>query len=818
MAKEQGGNAQINQQFALGETLTEQPQVFDVPLDTLMYGVANGQSVKMALVDVLASALGIPQSAVAYFPNRETAASNVSGLPANVTALLVLEGGNMVLRARAFATPDPLQNGQWGVAFVSVAQEFPTYLYGGGTGEILTKASAADLNFDWSSPQQVVDAATILAVNVQMPDGESVEEALTSVADRPASQVPTDQPGVSVQDALQVDSAQAYLDSSKIYPMGARVSAKTGEAWDIVPPGTANSSIHPKSGQTIRAVPSGAVISAPAIKDPFSRNITDAAHTALARGQDFLVPYDGQGAFIVSDTIEIGRQQSVKGNGLVILDFDNTDEGKEMFRFGYGYAGHNKLAGMTLRDKNPFTSTLYSISGDADLGGAQWKNYFERMYGYRFGVGVHFKGEDREDWASENAWMSCKFVNCKIGILAENDQALNNTFYQTDFENYDDSDSGTTDDQFTILKMTRGGGFNFHGCSLIGRGKFLHYVPGANSTHRKPFSGAIVNVTDCRAELRNSSPADPQFTTDGWIYQDPSGNYSDYRWLDINVKGMKWVVYGGQPDILRYARNLQVQFSSCEASGGRVIAKQYPVANSYSFATSPLSEGRTALVGARSRVVIGDDCSGISYRHGGVFGDVTEYGTIDTTRAAPVLNSGQGFIGAISQIVDADGFIDYASGPSASEMGRGYMPSEPRRMVYNNYGEIPEDEVKFIAPYKGRPVRWGIYKVPNTYTVDCNYELRIVKNKAQWTGTRIVDGVTVPAPSFPNDSYLLGSTGSLANQAGGREYDISFPSNGAVLGTGVAQLSAEWLEGRMIFRRVGGSGPRLIGNFWVEYW
>lgn len=594
------------------------------------------------------------------------------------------------------------------------------------------------------------------------------------------------------------DDASAFLMAAglapgDLLPLG-KHKAKTGELWTV---GGSDATFrpHPFTGQPFRAEAVDATLSAPALKDPFSRDITDALQTAMARNLDFVIPDDGD-VFTISDTIEVGNGVKISGNGRTRLRVLDEDFATEVFRFGSGKGGYNKLSGFIIANQNAHASDLFRITADRAQG-PQWKNLFERIYAYRFKTAITFDGFSQEDWASENTFLSCKFVNCRTGILAANDQAVNNTFYQCDFENYDETVEGVSivDAQNDILKITRGGAYNFHDCSLIGRGSMIHYVPDTGTT---PFSAGHINIESCRAELRSSNPTGSLYTTNGWIYQDPAGEFNNYRELTVNVKNTLMIMYGGSIDLARYRERLTLNLDGVTARGGRATVRQFPTSRTYTYP-----------YGVNSRVTISDNCSGITSAYGGTNGEVTPYGTIDTASASPVNDHGRAMVSITSQNIDDVNFVSVFGGGSAGIIGRGYAKKDSTRMVYTGAGTFVAD-LLFIAPHNGKPYKWGLYKYPSSIDAAPNYELWIVKNKADWVNPAALD--------FATDAYNLGETGGLGGFAGGKEFFVNFPTSATVLGSATAGVSPLWSEGRMAIRRKTGTTVTLTGHFWIDFW
>lgn len=426
------------------------------------------------------------------------------------------------------------------------------------------------------------------------------------------------------------------------------------------------------------------------------------------------------------------------------------------------------------------------ISGYPIVTTPNWKNTFTRCRFDNFKIGVEFTTDGSitdgtlMDFASESAFIHCKFKNCRTTVINRNQQAYNTSFYQTDMENDD------VGEQYPLIVDETGCGINIHGGSLIGKGRLYTWKRPSGST--SIFSQSILNLTDCRVELR--SPHIGQV-----FYQDPTGVYTGVNNVIINAVNLTILGFSQTLDLLYYAGRMKAKFVNLEVTSATLNVRNFPVAG-VAAATTAGAQSQVQVTGNNSVLFVEDL--------------TTTFGATDRRFPGAVSIQGGGLNNSGAFSTAADGFSSLIS-PPMEKLSYGLGAANVRRIVWNDPNEtFGFKNVKAILPQGAKLLNLIVWKQPVRFASDIRFNLYLVKDAALWVtpGTFAVGTDTIAT---------VASTGTTVNVAGFFSVPVKLLSN--VLGNRMdAGYGTSWTEGRIYIEEDAAFSTAFFGGFvGVEY-
>lgn len=485
----------------------------------------------------------------------------------------------------------------------------------------------------------------------------------------------------------------------------------------------------------------------------------------------------------VTNTLAIGYgvgKTHINGNGATIV-FHNSDIDKPLFSLT-PYSSHSLIENIAIEDSIKGTSTAVRIASyPVQPTGPNWKNLFRNVRVSDFKTGAHFttNGDPTEPeqsgWASENLFLHCKFRNCRVSVLLDNMQSVNNTFSATDIEN---DDSG---EQYEMIRYNAGGGMTVENASLIGRGWVFTWkgLPGL-------FVNSNISFTNCRIEARSGHIRQ-------LIYQEyDDGLYAANR-IFISMNEVNVEPFTQNLDLIHFSGRMYFSGNGISGSSGSIAVRQFPVAG----ISGALGVGNFASVKINNSIGIRsiEDTTATSV-----------YGSYNKRYSVPVEIDDQFSSTNGSNQTDAKGFI-VANNPSLSMIGYGLSNVKSSRLVFNDPNEfVGFESVKFILPKYATPTKLIMFKQPVRFSINIQYKLYIVKDVQQWANQNAFNPVT--------DAYLVADTGDTNGKSGFFEAPIQMTQNtiGYRMQGGVSDT---WTEGRMYLENSGGAFAGFAG---VEYY
>ena len=474
-----------------------------------------------------------------------------------------------------------------------------------------------------------------------------------------------------------------------------------------------------------------------------------------------------EGNYLVKDTIIFNKRNAHHwvSKGKVDIIFENTVQNKPLFLLDTENA-FSSLKGFFLTDKNKGTSTAIRLRDMREPGStSNWKNYFERLHVRHFNIGVVFDAFGSaadgsltsQDFCSESLFSHCRFRNCRTAVLNRNQQALNNTFIQTDLENDDDGE------QYTLIRDEAGGGLNFYGGSLIGRGRFFEWIVPVGST---AWNQSALNMVNCRMEVRAGHIGQV-------FYQDPAGSYTGFSNCNIRVTDCTWTLFGQTVDLIHYTGRVSAIFK-----GGSVINGNFLVRN---FAVAGISGSNNT--GSQGRVLV-IDYSNTTY----IAGESDIYGTIQKRHRGivDILGSNNN---SRTMTPDADGFWDRRLVETYTKPF-GLCNPEFKRMIWNDpsFGSGFK-EVKFLLPIEAQITKLICFKQPVRRFNNMTLNAYLVKDKSFWIDPSNFNKET--------DAILVCSLNCPVNTYGYFDKNIN-PSTTLLGNVFEAGNSDQWQEGRFL--------------------
>lgn len=521
----------------------------------------------------------------------------------------------------------------------------------------------------------------------------------------------------------------------------------------------------------------------------------------LAKAKELARPLElPPGLITFTQTLEIDFKAIIRGQGreTAILQFKNTIPNAPAILLKRG-STKSSFSDFLLRDENANMSTGIRMTDSlSETGSPCWKNAFNYIDISGFSTGLHITSANPLNGATHahcdgNVFIGCRFGNCRISILNQNCQAVNNQFYGLVINNADSAwlnGQTITDTNFEMLRDEAGGGFNITGLDMIGRGKLYTwlYPTGGSGLFQ---GSASFKATDVRGELRS--------THNGVIIEEGvHGNASAGMQMDISVQDARFITFGQSVDLFRFAGKLKAQFNNVSAvyGTGKLTVRLYP------------TSGRSANTSGALADVYLVNCGKVYYEKA----TTSPYGTYDISSTPSVVfdNDHTSSTNA-SYVIDALGFREMQSGGSIQQLGFGlnFAGGNSGRLIFNNdntaTGAASEAEVKFKLPKYARPVKAFLYKLPVRFADNVGIDVYVVKDNARWVNPASFDIAT--------DATLVATSPITTNQAGYFEYPLVLASN--IVGSAFQSGFNTWLEGRMLFKAKGGAS--FIGWFGIEY-
>lgn len=498
------------------------------------------------------------------------------------------------------------------------------------------------------------------------------------------------------------------------------------------------------------------------------------------------------GLYRTTSSIEITAQYSTNwvAQGYVRIRLD-TESLTEPLLDLTSLSTHSRFEGFIFDAVTPGAGIGLRISGYPHPGGGMSPNWKNKFYGCRwnsFNVGVSFTtdgdvlDQSEMNWGSENAFYSCKFRNCRTAILNENMFSLNNTFYQTDFENDEPGEL------FDIIVDSTGCGININDASIIGKGRWYTWNRPAGATGL--FAQSVLTLTNIKAECRSGHIGQ-------LIYQDPSGVYTGNVNVAVICKNLTIDTFTQDIDLIYFAGKARAEFDVINIVNGRAAIRNFPVAgitgSNTAGALSSVKVTRSSLV----KSVI--DLASI-------------YGATNARFPANILidNSyGKNSLGTMQ--FDSDSFAVYtADGTVVETLGYGLVNPTIKRILWNDPQATAGFQARrIILPKGARLLKLIAWKQPVRYANDLVVSLFLVKDKADW-----VD----PSSFDPNTDTIqkVAEIPSTQNKAGYFEQPVVLTANniGNDMETG---KGTGWTEGRIYIGISSGGSSNFSGFVGVEY-
>lgn len=521
----------------------------------------------------------------------------------------------------------------------------------------------------------------------------------------------------------------------------------------------------------------------------------------LAKAKELARPLEfPSGIVTFTDTLEIDFKAIIRGQGreTTILQFKNTVPDKPAILLKRG-STKSSFSDFLLRDENANTSTgIRHTDSLSEVGSPCWKNAFTNVEVSGFAVGEHYTSANPLNGATHahcdgNVHVNFRLSSCKVGILNQNCQAVNNQYFGLNINNADGAwlnGQTITDSNFTMIRDEAGGGINIVGVDIIGRGRLFTWIYPAGGSGL--FQGsASFKAQDVRGELRS--------THNGVIIEEGvHGNASSGMQMDISCTDMKFVTFGQSVDLFRFAGKCKAQFINVSPvyGTGKLTVRLYP------------TSGRSANTSGALADVYLMNCGKVYYEKA----TTSPYGTYDISSTPSVVfeNDHTSSTNA-SYILDSLGFREMQSGGSIQQLGFGvnFAGGNTGRLVYNNDSSsaalLAGTQVKFKLPKYARPTKAFMYKLPSRFSNDVGVDVYIVKDNANWANPTSF--------AIATDAVLVASAPLTTNKAGYFEYPITLETN--IVGAAFQSGFNTWTEGRMLFLTKGGSS--FSGFFGIEY-
>jgi uncharacterized protein YcgI (DUF1989 family) len=491
------------------------------------------------------------------------------------------------------------------------------------------------------------------------------------------------------------------------------------------------------------------------------------------------------GTITYTDTLLVDFPFYLSGSGrdVTILQFKNTVANKPAMKFVRG-ATKSWFEHLTLREENFNTSIgIQMTDSRTDVGAPCWKNTFTNMECTGFNIGVNFTSTNPLDGTTHahcdgNTFSEFRFVNCKLSVLNQNCQAINNTFIAFNINNFDTAwvdGQVKVDNNFVMFRDEAGGGINIYGADLIGRGKLFewHYPAGGSGL----FSGSgVFSGQDLRMELRE--------THNGiLVHETVHGNTGVSMSMSISLKNVKTVNYGASIDILRCGGRLKAHLEdvSTVAGTGRLNIRLYPT----------LGRTSNTTIGSLTDI-LADNCGNLYYEKE----TTSPYGTYNRAATPSVIINGSHTSSVnATYTLDAQSFRLLQHGGDIRQLpqGFGHTAGSNGRVVFNNddpsSGFVTGSQLKFRLPKYARPLKMIMYKQAVRHANEASVDLYVVKDVANWVNPASFD--------ITKDAAIV-STGPLTiNKSGYFEVPVNLLSN--IVGNAFQSGFDNWTEGRMVF-------------------